>query len=121
MATSVAAAGLGLFLAYTFYVLRPELPARVSASVSALYSILTNKYYVDEIYEAIIVLPIVVSARQLLWQFIDVGIIDGAVNGIGTLVRSSADGLRRMQMGYVRAYAGWILFGSILIIAWFLR
>jgi NADH-quinone oxidoreductase subunit L len=121
MATSVAAAGVGLFLAYTFYVLRPELPARVSASVSALYSILTNKYYVDEIYEAIIVLPIVVSARQLLWQFIDVGIIDGAVNGIGTLVRSSADGLRRMQMGYVRAYAGWILFGSILIIAWFLR
>ena len=83
--------------------------------------LLENKYYVDEIYEAILVLPIIVSARQLLWQVIDVGIIDGSVNGIGALVRSSANGLRRMQTGYVRAYAGWILFGSIVIIVWFLR
>jgi NADH-quinone oxidoreductase subunit L len=121
MGASVLAAGVGLVVAYVFYVRRPELPARVSASASALYSILINKYYVDEIYNAILVLPIVVAARQLLWQVIDVGIIDGTVNGIGTLVRSSAEGLRRMQMGYVRAYAGWILFGGILIIAWFLR
>jgi NADH-quinone oxidoreductase subunit L len=121
MGASVAAAGIGFLLAYLFYVVRPELPSRVAASASALYSILTNKYYVDEIYEAILVLPIVVTARQLLWQVIDVGIIDGAINGVGTLVRSSADGLRRMQVGYVRAYAGWILFGGILIIAWFLR
>jgi NADH-quinone oxidoreductase subunit L len=121
MAGSVLAAGVGLLLAYVFYVLRPELPVRISQSASALYSILTNKYYVDEIYEAILVLPIVVTSRQLLWQVLDVGIIDGTINGIGTLVRSSADGLRRMQVGYVRAYAGWILFGSIVIIAWFLR
>jgi len=121
MGASVAAAGIGFLLAYLFYIVRPELPARVAASASALYSILTNKYYVDEIYEAVLVLPIIVTARQLLWQVIDVGVIDGAVNGVGTLVRSSADGLRRMQVGYVRAYAGWILFGSILIIVWFLR
>jgi NADH-quinone oxidoreductase subunit L len=121
MGASVAAAGVGLLLAYLFYVVRPELPSRLAESASALYSILTNKYYVDEIYDAILVLPIVVTARQLLWQVVDVGIIDGAVNGIGTLVRSSADGLRRMQVGYVRAYAGWILFGSIVIIVWFLR
>ena len=59
MLASVAAAGIGLALAYVFYVKRPELPARVSSSASALYSILTNKYYVDEIYDAILVLPIV--------------------------------------------------------------
>ena len=121
MGASVAAAGVGLLLAYLFYIARPELPARVSASASALYSILTNKYYVDEIYEAIIVLPIVVTARQFLWRLIDVGVIDGTVNAVGELVRSSAGGLRRMQIGYVRAYAAWILFGSIVIIAWFLR
>jgi NADH-quinone oxidoreductase subunit L len=121
MGSSVAAAGVGLLLAYLFYIARPELPARVSASASALYSILTNKYYVDEIYEAILVLPIIVASRQFLWRFIDAGVIDGTVNGIGTVIRSSAGGLRRMQIGYVRAYAAWILFGGIVIIAWFLR
>jgi NADH-quinone oxidoreductase subunit L len=121
MLASVAAAVLGLALAYVFYVKRPELPARVSSSASALYSILTNKYYVDEIYSAIFVLPIVVASRQFLWQLIDVAIIDGIVNGIGKTVRSMADGLRHMQTGYVRTYAGWILFGGIVVVAWFLR
>jgi NADH-quinone oxidoreductase subunit L len=121
MLASVAAAVLGLALAYIFYVKRPELPARVSSSASALYSILTNKYYVDEIYNAILVLPIVVASRQFLWQLIDVAIIDGIVNGIGKTVRSLADGLRHMQTGYVRTYAGWILFGGIVVVAWFLR
>jgi NADH-quinone oxidoreductase subunit L len=121
MGASVFAAAAGFVLAYVFYVARPELPSRLASSASALYTILLNKYYVDEIYDAILVLPIVVTARQLLWQILDVGIIDGTVNGIGALVRTCGDGLRHMQVGYVRAYAGWILFGSILIIAWFLR
>jgi NADH-quinone oxidoreductase subunit L len=47
--------------------------------------------------------------------------IDGAVNGVGRAVRGSAGGLRRMQSGYVRTYAAWILFGGILIIVWFLK
>jgi len=48
-------------------------------------------------------------------------IADGIVNGIGKTVRSMADGLRHMQTGYVRTYAGWILFGGIVVVAWFLR
>jgi NADH-quinone oxidoreductase subunit L len=121
MLASVAAAGIGLAAAYICYVKRPELPARISSSASALYSILTNKYYVDEIYDAVLVLPIVVAARQFLWKFVDVTVIDGTVNGIGQVVRSSAAGLRHMQTGYVRTYAGWLLFGGILVVAWFLR
>jgi NADH-quinone oxidoreductase subunit L len=121
MTASVLAAGIGFLLAYVFYVLRPDLPQRLSSALSALYSILTHKYYVDEIYDAIIVLPIVVTAREFLWRFIDGAVIDGMVNGIGRMIQSSATGLRRMQTGYVRMYAGWILFGGILIVAWFLR
>jgi NADH-quinone oxidoreductase subunit L len=121
MLSSIAAALIGAFLAYLFYVLRPELPARVSSGAAALYSILTNKYYVDEIYHTAVVMPIVVTSRNFLWRFVDTLIIDGIVNGIGQTVRTTADALRRIQTGYVRAYAGWILFGSILIVAWFLR
>src|SRR5688572_18443554 len=119
MSASILAAGIGAFFAYLFYVLRPELPGRVSSGASALYSILTNKYYVDEIYDAILVHPMVVTAREFLWKFVDVLIIDGLVNGTGQAIRSTADALRQMQTGYVRGYAGWILFGSILVVAWF--
>jgi len=121
MAASVGAAAVGFALAYTCYVARPGLPDRIASSAGALYSILTAKYYVDEIYESILVWPIVATSREFLWQFIDVSIIDGAVNGVGQAVRATAGGLRHMQTGYVRTYAGWLLFGGILIVAWFLR
>ena len=49
------------------------------------------------------------------------GVIAAAVNGIGQLVRGSARGLRHMQSGYVRTYAGWILLGGVLVIVWFLK
>jgi len=121
MAASTAAAMAGLALAYIFYIARPELPNRLSSAAQAMYAILTNKYYVDEIYDAVIVWPIVDASREFLWKFVDVFIIDGAVNGTGRLVQGAAGGLKRMQTGYVRTYAGWILFGGILIVAWFLR
>ena len=86
-----------------------------------MYSIVVNKYYVDELYDAVIVWPIVRASREFLWKFVDIVMIDGAVNGVGNLVRGSAQGLRRMQTGYVRTYAGWILLGGVAVLAWFLR
>jgi len=121
MAASIAAALTGLALAWLFYVARPEWPARIASGADAFYSILTHKYYIDEVYDAIIVLPLLVTSREFLWKFVDTLMIDGTVNGIGQLIRSSADGLRHMQSGYVRTYAAWILAGGVLVIAWFLR
>jgi NADH-quinone oxidoreductase subunit L len=80
-----------------------------------------NKYYVDELYDAIIVWPVVQASREFLWKFVDTLMIDGAVNAVGRLVRGTAGGLKHMQSGYVRTYAGWILFGGVLVVAWFLR
>jgi NADH-quinone oxidoreductase subunit L len=121
MAASTAAALAGLFLAYLFYVARPALPAKMAAKAHAMYSIMLNKYYVDELYDTFLVWPIVRASREFLWKFVDVSMIDGAVNGVGALVRGSAGGLRRMQSGYVRTYIGWIVLGGVLIMAWFLR
>jgi NADH-quinone oxidoreductase subunit L len=121
MLSSIAAAGLGLVIAYVCYVKSPDLPNRIATKAAALYSILTARYYVDEIYEMIVVWPIVATSREFFWQFVDVKIIDGIVNSAGQSVRSLAGGLRHMQSGYVRTYAGWLLFGGILIVAWFLR
>jgi NADH-quinone oxidoreductase subunit L len=121
MLDSIGAALAGLAIAWWLYAARPELPARIASGAEAFYSILTHKYYIDEIYDAIIVLPLLVTSREFLWKIVDTLMIDGAVNGIGQLIRSSADGLRHMQSGYVRTYAAWILAGGVLVIAWFLR
>jgi NADH-quinone oxidoreductase subunit L len=121
MAASTGAALLGLGLAYMFYVARPELPQRLATNVHALYSIVVNKYYVDELYDMFIVWPVVAISREFLWKVVDSLMIDGAVNGVGYVVRGVGAGLRHMQTGYVRTYAGWILFGGVLIMAWFLK
>jgi NADH-quinone oxidoreductase subunit L len=121
MACSAGAAFLGLGLAYLFYVAKPELPQKLATRFHSLYSIVLNKYYVDELYDMVIVWPIVTTSRELFWKVVDTLMIDGAVNGIGYLVRGAGAGLRHMQSGYVRIYAGWILFGGVLIMLWFLK
>jgi NADH-quinone oxidoreductase subunit L len=121
MVISTGAALLGLALAYVFYVARPELPQRLATKFHALYSIVFNKYYVDELYDMLIVWPVVAVSREFLWKVLDSLMIDGAVNGVGYVVRGVGAGLRHMQTGYVRTYAAWILFGGVLIMAWFLQ
>ena len=121
MAASTGAALTGLLLAYLFYVAKPDLPETLARKAHAMYSILVNKYYVDELYDTVIVWPIVRTSREFLWKVVDAGVIDGTVNGIGKLVRGTASGLRHMQTGYVRTYAAWILLGAVLVVAWFLR
>src|SRR5215469_3974667 len=121
MIASAAVAFGGALTAYLFYYAKPELPEKLATQAHAMYSILLNKYHVDEIYDAFIVLPIVQTSREFLWKFVDVTIIDGTVNGVGKAVRGSAGGLRHMQSGYVRTYAGWILLGAVLVVVWFLR
>jgi NADH-quinone oxidoreductase subunit L len=112
---------IGFALAYVFYVAKPELPGRLAAGAHALYGLVLNKYYVDEIYDSAIVWPLFRASRDFLWRFVDVIVIDGIVNGSGAVVRFMGSGLRHMQTGYVRTYAVWILFGGALVVAWFLR
>jgi NADH-quinone oxidoreductase subunit L len=121
MVVSTAAPLTGLLLAYLFYVAKPELPDKLARQAHAMYSIMVNNYYVDELYDAVIVWPIVRMSREFLWKFVDAVVIDGVVNGTGNLIRGSAKVLRYMQTGYVRIYAGWILLGGVVIVVWFLR
>jgi NADH-quinone oxidoreductase subunit L len=121
MVVSTGAAFTGLLLAYLFYVKKPGLPERLAVKAHAMYSIVLNKYYVDELYDAVIVWPVVRTSREFLWKFVDALMIDGAVNGIGGVVRGSAKALRHMQTGYVRTYAAWILLGGVVVVMWFLK
>jgi NADH-quinone oxidoreductase subunit L len=109
---SFSAAGLGILLAYWFYLRSPEIPEGLATAFSGAYRTLVNKYYVDEFYNWLIVHPVVVGSRKFLWQFVDVGVIDGAVNGSAEAAADVGQVLRRIQSGNIRSYAAWVLLGA---------
>jgi NADH-quinone oxidoreductase subunit L len=113
---SVLIACLGIYLAFRLYVARPETLAKLVGGVRGLHRLLVRKYYVDEIYDAAVITPTLAGSTKLLWKGVDVGIIDGSVNGVGARIYGWARVLKFMQNGLVRSYAAWILLGAILIL-----
>ena len=109
----VIAGLLGFFLAWWMYCKSPETPKKWAASLSAPYKLLSGKYFVDELYAAVIVRPLVWISDKVLWHVVDEGAIDGAVNGIATVSRESGDRLRHVTSGNVRSYAAWIVAGAL--------
>ncbi len=113
---SVALGLGGIALAAWFYVLRPGLADRVAESLGGLYRLVYNKYFVDEVYWAMVVRPVVGGSRAVLWRVMDAGLIDGMVNGIGGRARDAGRVLRLLQSGNIRSYAAWVLLGSVFAI-----
>ena len=82
--------------------------------------ILEDKWRIDEIYNGYIVDPITNLSRSGLWKGFDVGFIDGIVNGIGHSVAALGSVARSVQVGFVRSYAAFILFGALIVIGYFI-
>ena len=144
MAVSVLIAGLGAFVAYRNYVQRPETAGEWARRWAGPHRVLTDKYYVDELYDATVVRGTLSGARGF-WRF-DGAVVDGAVNGTGWTTRASAwvshlldkyvvDGLvnlvgwicqegsygfRRIQTGLIQNYAFATLVGVFAFVTWFL-
>jgi NADH-quinone oxidoreductase subunit L len=116
--TSVAAALIGLFLAYLLYYKRPELPDRITAKMHGIYMMVLHKYYVDEGYGAIFVKPLLALSTVVLWRGVDQGVIDGLVNGAGATSKGIGNELRQMQSGNIRSYAAWVAVGGAAIVAY---
>ena len=113
---SVAFGLAGIALAWLFYVAKPGLPDQVVAAFNGLYKLIYNKYFVDEIYAAVVVNPVVSGSREVLWKGVDVAVIDGAVNGVGSQARGIGGVLKRVQSGNIRSYAAWVLLGSVVLL-----
>ena len=82
LSSGIALAGIGL--ACYFWVVNRKAAASVARSATPIYTLLLNKYYVDEIYNAVIVQPIKQMSTLVLWKGADAALIDGAVNGVGS-------------------------------------
>jgi NADH-quinone oxidoreductase subunit L len=104
---------LGLLLAWWFYIKSPETPKKLAQSVRGLYTLVLHKYYIDELYNAVIVQPLLWISTNVLWHVIDEGAIDGTVNGIGRGMRESGAHVRQIQSGNARSYATWVVIGAV--------
>jgi NADH-quinone oxidoreductase subunit L len=120
MGISVGAAAAGIGLAMYFWIGNRPAAANVARSAAGVYRLLLNKYYVDELYDAVVVRPINALSTTVLWKGADAALIDGSVNGVGQAVRGTSAVLRRLQSGSVRAYAASLFLGVVLILGWYL-
>jgi NADH-quinone oxidoreductase subunit L len=144
MAFSVLLAAIGIATAWRFYVRVPEISERLATRWAAAHRVLSNKYYVDELYDATVIKGTMASAGGL-WVF-DAKVVDGAVNGTGWLTIFSSwfshlidkyivDGLvnfvgavfeegsflfRRAQTGLIQNYALVMLVGVFAFVSIYL-
>ena len=122
-AVAVGVALAGWLLAQWLYLRQREMAARIAASASGLQRLLANKYYVDEIYDALIVRPLVLLSDRVLFRVVDAGLIDGvAIDGLGRSVRAVASGgLKYLQTGLAQSYVFSMLAGTAALIWYLLR
>ena len=118
MAISVVIALIGIFVAYVFYIKRPELPGILAEKRKTLYTVLINKYFVDEIYEFCFI-DSLKSLGTGLWKGFDDVVIDGAVNGVGHLTVGLSGVLRKIQTGFVQSYAFSMIIGGVIVVGYY--
>jgi len=109
---------IGFGFAWLFYVYNPSLPGRLAATQPILYRFLLNKWYFDEVYDAVFVRP-AKSLGRFLWMRGDVGLIDGGINGLALGIIPFLTRLAgRAQSGYLFHYAFAMVIGIAVLITW---
>jgi NADH-quinone oxidoreductase subunit L len=109
----------GIGLSYVFYVVRPDLPGRTVATFRALHTFFYNKWYFDELYDAVFVQPALAIGR-VLWKKGDGAIIDGlGPDGIAARSQQIGGVLSRFQSGYLYQYAFVMLLGVAVVVTYF--
>ena len=141
-ALSFVVALAGIWVAYLFYLKRPELPQQLAERFKALYRLLLNKYWVDELYGFIFVNLGGRLCRLFWWlddwvvdgavngaswltvklsnvsDLFDIRGVDGAVNGIADFIQGGSQVMRRWQTGLIQSYIFWMaagIFGMVVV------
>ena len=119
MAGSVIVGLVGIAWAYNWYLKNPAAAERVRTRFAGLHKLLWNKYWVDEIYDALIVQPLVRGSRWMYRHF-DLGVIDGAANGLASAAQGFAEVGVRGATGRFRMGAATFALGCVVVLAWVL-
>jgi NADH-quinone oxidoreductase subunit L len=110
---------LGIATAYVMYMAFPLLPMRLATTFRGIYLFLLNKWYFDELYDAIFVQPMLRLAR-MFWQTGDATLIDGVPNGLAELAVDGSRQAVKVQTGSVAVYAFVMLIGVVFLVGLFL-
>jgi len=114
---SVAVAVGGIFTAAVLYLWAPGLPLFIGRQFKAAYTILWNKYYIDELYDYTIIRPTNWISSRILVNVTDAKIIEGIVNGVPKLIAEFGARLRKLQTGFLQHYAMGMAFGFFIIVS----
>jgi NADH-quinone oxidoreductase subunit L len=117
LAVSGLIAIAGAYLAYRAYIVDKDLPKRVRGALGPVAGWVDNKYYVDELYNMVVVNPMRALSGWFARVF-DQGGIDGVVNGLAGATGWLGTQVRRLQTGMVGLYALAMLFGAVALLAW---
>ncbi|MBC8145461.1 MAG: NADH-quinone oxidoreductase subunit L [bacterium] len=120
MGASTAIAVAGILLARHFYLLHPEIPERMASRLRGIYKLLWNKWYLDEIYQTLVISPLQSFSRAFLFRVVDVKVIDGVINGAGRVTGDISRGVRRLQTGVIQNYVTLFVVGILAVLGWFL-
>jgi NADH-quinone oxidoreductase subunit L len=119
MLLSVAIAVTGVIVAWVFYIKNKEIPVRLAQKFPTVYRMLWNKYYVDELYDFIVVRSAKGIAKNFMVRFTDAKVIEGVVNGVPQLIGWFSGKIRKVQSGVTQHYATAMAVGLFIIIAIF--
>lgn len=115
MGVAVVAALISFYYAYTTYVKNKTLPADEDEELNPIHQLVYKKYWVDELYEAVITKPLNFIS-DVFYKLVDNQIVDGIVNGVGQLVRWKSQALRLAQSGNIGFYVFVMVAGIVLIL-----
>ena len=119
MGLSVVIALVGIAVAAMLYLVKPDLPKKFTSAFPALHRAVYNKWYIDELYDFMIVNPCKAMGR-FLWKGFDVLVIDGLVNGVAHVVMAFGGVVRYTQTGQIYNYAWTMAFGVVAIVGYYL-
>ena len=106
----------GLLIADKYYRRKPERPAQFAAAMPGVYSLVSNKYYVDEFYGALFVKPLLGFSKFILGWVVDIGIATGVAWLLAGIANFCGAILQRWQSGNIRSYAAWLAAGAAVVL-----
>ncbi len=111
MVTALALAVIAALVAWRIYTRRPEVPEKVACALGGIYRLVRDRYRLDEAYDTAVVRPLVGGSRRVLFGMVDTRLLDGLVNGTGSITRLAGQVIAFLQTGQVQTYALVLLLG----------